>query len=244
MDKSWMKETTRSSELYQKGVEEFLRMARRCVDVYNMVRCPCRHCTNRYYKHIEVVELHLFHFEIDQTYTRWLFHGKDLDKVNVTTNLDADMNAMIEEIDGVEELLGDIRMGTFVDANIGEFSTTQGQRTDNHEQRTSFDRMWENDMCELYPGCKKSSKIAFILKMLHIKTICNMTNKAFDMVLNLIKEVLPNGETLPCSYREAKLFTRDLGFGYELIHACKNDCVLFWKEHADKEKCPKCDTSR
>jgi len=65
MDKSWMKETTRSSELYQKGVEEFLRMAGRCVDVDNMVRCPCRDCTNRYHKHIEVVELHLFLYGID-----------------------------------------------------------------------------------------------------------------------------------------------------------------------------------
>jgi hypothetical protein len=43
------------------------------------------------------------------------------------------MNAMIKEIDGVEELLGDIRMETFVDANIGESFTTRGPRTDNHE---------------------------------------------------------------------------------------------------------------
>jgi hypothetical protein len=49
------------------------------------------------------------------------------------------MNAMIEEIDGVEELLGNICIGTFVDANIGESSTTRGPRADNHEQRTSFD---------------------------------------------------------------------------------------------------------
>jgi hypothetical protein len=39
-------------------------------------------------------------------------------------------------------------------------------------------------------------------------------------------------------------FSRDLGFGYESIHACKNDCVLLWKELADKVKCPKSDTSR
>jgi hypothetical protein len=80
--------------------------------------------------------------------------------------------------------------------------------------------------------------------MLHIKAICNMTNKAFDMMIDLIKGALPDGETLPQSYREATRWTRDLGTGYELIHACKNDCVLFWKEHADKDKCPKCNTSR
>ena len=49
---------------------------------------------------------------------------------------------------------------------------------------------------------------------------------------------------MPKSDYEAKLFRRDLGFSYELIHVYKNVCTLFWKEHADKEECPKCHTSR
>jgi hypothetical protein len=150
------------------------------------------------------------------------------------------MNATIDEIDEVEELLGDVRMGTFLDANIGESSAAKGSTTDNHEQRTSFDRLCVDGLRKLYPGCKKISKISFILKMLHIKAICNMSNKAFDMMIDLIKGALPDGETLPRSYRKATQFTRDLGIGYELIRACKNDCVLFWKEHADKDKCPNC----
>lgn len=56
-----------------------------------------------------------------------------------------------------------------------------------------------------------------------------MTNKAFDMMLDLIKGAFSNGETLPRLYREAKWFSRDLGFGYESIHACKNNCVFLWK---------------
>ena len=99
-------------------------------------------------------------------------------------------------------------------------------------------------MSELYPGYKKFTKVAFILKMLHIKTSCTMSNKAFDMIIKFIKEALPDGETLPRSYREAKRFCWDLSFGYESIHACKNDCVLFWKEHASKVKCLTCYTSR
>jgi len=106
--------------------------------------------------------------------------------------------------------------------------------TDDHEQRTSFDRLCVDGLRELYLGCKKISKISFILKMFSIKVICNMTNKAFDMMIDLIKGALLDGKTLPRSYREATQFTRDLGIGYELIHACKHDCVLFWKEHAVK----------
>ena len=53
------------------------------------------------------------------------------------------------------------------------------------------------------------------------------------MVIDLIKKALPDGKSLPRSYYEAKQFKKDMGFSYELIHACENDCVLFWKEYAD-----------
>ena len=99
-------------------------------------------------------------------------------------------------------------------------------------------------MGELYLGCNKFTKVAFILKMLNIKTICNISNKAFDIIIKLIKEALHDGETLSCSYWKAKQYGRDLSCGYESIHACHNDYVLFWKEHADKVKCPTYDTSR
>ena len=46
------------------------------------------------------------------------------------------------------------------------------------------------------------------------------------------------------SYYNAKKMLRDLGLGYESIHACKHDCTLFWKEHAGAEKCPSCNESR
>jgi hypothetical protein len=49
------------------------------------------------------------------------------------------VNETIDEIDEVEELLGDLRMGTFYDANIGESSAAQGSTTDDQLPRTSFD---------------------------------------------------------------------------------------------------------
>jgi hypothetical protein len=245
MDRSWMRETTRSSERFQEGVEEFMRMAVKCVDVRGMTKCPCRDCANRYYHHIEMVEGHLYMNGFNPTYTRWIFHGEQYQsRVNTSSDMHIDTSEGIEEVDAVDELFDDVCMGTFLDANIGESSTAPGPTTNDHEQRSSFYRLWEDGLGEIYPGCKKISKIAFILKMLHIKTLCNVSNKAFDMFIELFKRALPDGETLPCSYREATRVRRDLGFGYEKIHACKNDCVLFWKEHANKVECPKCKTSR
>jgi hypothetical protein len=44
------------------------------------------------------------------------------------------------------------------------------------------------------------------VNLLLINTLCNMSNKAFDMVIDLIKRALPDGETLPRLYYEAKRF--------------------------------------
>jgi len=134
-----MQEPTRCSDKYQKGVEEFLRMTDKCVGVGDETRCPCRACGNQLFQHIDLVKHHFYIHGIDLTYTRWIFHGEeDPCRVNVTGNFHSvGMNATIDEIDEVEELLGDVRMGTFLDANIGESSAAQGSMTD--EQRTSFD---------------------------------------------------------------------------------------------------------
>jgi hypothetical protein len=140
-------------------------------------------------------------------------------------------------------MLDDIYMGTFSNANMGESSTTPGP-TNNDYYARPFDLLCEDSHRELYLGCKKFSKLAFIVKLLHIKTLCNWSDKSINMVIDLIMKALPDREALPRSYYEAKRFRKDLGFSYELIHACNNDCVLFWKEHADKEECPKCKTSR
>lgn len=109
------------------------------MNVDDMMSCSCRDCTNRYYLHIDLVERHLYLNGIDLTYTQWIFHGgADPCRVNVTANLHTDTNSRIEEIDEVEELLGNVCMGTLLNANIGESSTTQGPTTDDHEHRTPF----------------------------------------------------------------------------------------------------------
>ena len=88
------------------------------------------------------------------------------------------------------------------------------------------------------------SILNFVVKLLHIKVINRMTNKSIDMILELLAQMLPVGSELPKSYYEAKKMLRDLGMGYESIHACKFDCVLFRAEYESLEHCPICGESR
>ena len=63
------------------------------------------------------------------------------------------------------------------------------------------------------------------------------------MLLQILKDMLPSDANLPKASYDAKKIIKDLGLSYEKIHACPNDCMLFWKEHANDEVCH-CGASR
>ena len=46
------------------------------------------------------------------------------------------------------------------------------------------------------------------------------------MLLELLMDAFPMGETLPKTHYNALKMLRELGLGYELIHACKYDCII------------------
>jgi len=63
-------------------------------------------------------------------------------------------------------------------------------------------------------------------------------------MMQILSEAFPLFNTVPKSYDEAKKMLRELGLGYESIHLCPNNCVLFTKTNAHLDNCPVCDASR
>ena len=63
------------------------------------------------------------------------------------------------------------------------------------------------------------------------------------MLLQILQDLLPLAVKLPKDNYEAKKIIKDLGLGYEKIHACPNDCILFWKKNALDEACSICGAS-
>ncbi|TYK11884.1 uncharacterized protein E5676_scaffold177G00390 [Cucumis melo var. makuwa] len=81
--------------------------------------------------------------------------------------------------------------------------------------------------------------------LMHVKVLNGWSNKSFDMLLELLRAAFPMcNSTIPSSFYEAKRKLRDLGLGYETIHACKYDCVFYWKEFADLQHCSTCGEAR
>ena len=71
-----------------------------------------------------------------------------------------------------------------------------------------------------------------------------MTNKSFDAMLAAFRKAFPDASELPHTYSKMKNFLRAVGIGYDMIHVCKNNCVLFRKDYANLSECPKCKSSR
>jgi hypothetical protein len=97
---------------------------------------------------------------------------------------------------------------------------------------------------KLYPGCTKFSKFSFVVKLLHMKSFYRISNTAFSLILKLMAEAFPTLNTVPKLYDDATKFLRRLGLGYDSIHVCLNNCVLFRKQYAELDHCPFCETSR
>ncbi|CAN1750149.1 hypothetical protein LINPERHAP1_LOCUS3952 [Linum perenne] len=237
MDKSWMGKRRFSVE-YIEGVNSFMRFIQdhlgRNVDIH----CPCKSCLNVFQEPQEVVLSHLMINGIDVGYTRWIYHGEqfnaavdDLNMLDINDGGEGD-----DEEDQLFDLLDEHENFIYNNNDLeGDF---------NGRGYADYIELLRQAQTKLYPGCTKYSQLSFIVKLLHLKVYNKWSNKSFDMLLKLLKDILPESNLVPNSYYEAKGVLRSLGLGYTPIHACKYDCALFWKENELLDACPICKTSR
>jgi hypothetical protein len=57
-----------------------------------------------------------------------------------------------------------------------------------------------------------------------------ISNTCLEAILKLFSRILPEGHCIPDSLDKLQKVVRDLGLDYVKIHACRNDCVLFFME--------------
>jgi hypothetical protein len=87
------------------------------------------------------------------------------------------------------------------------------------------------------------STFSFLVWLLYIKSHYQISNRSFDVMLALLSSIFPRSQ-LPKSYDEACKYIQELGLGYEMIHVCKNNCVLFRDDREKMEVHPRCGASR
>jgi len=96
----------------------------------------------------------------------------------------------------------------------------------------------------LYPGSnERYTKLSASLKLLQLKAKNHWTDKGFRELLEVLMDMLPEGNEIPRTTYEAKKIVCPMGLKFEKIHACKNDCIRFRGDYEADTECPKCGTS-
>jgi rubrerythrin len=186
------------------------------------------------------------------TYDRWIHHGEPLaepeqaepeqaqpdahahhaddDGIDFLENVLQD-NADLEEEDGYEDdripdLLKDMYMS---------------EEPVDGEKSVFADMIEEAKRAAVEGG--KFSRFTFTVKLLHVKSFYRISNAAFNAMLRIMTLQFPNS-SVPKSYDEALSIISKLGLGYVSYHVCPNNCILYWKDDAKLDNCPKCNASR
>jgi hypothetical protein len=239
MDRTWVF-GRQFTPAYIKGVEEFLAFVRQRYPEDERIRCPCINCRNHVLRHQSEVEFHCHVYGWAPTYTRWIHHGESSDANviegiqeeveghddhNVGIHMDKDDDDVNDEDNGVPEMIGELYAAAEADG-----------------EKPRFARVLEDAKKFLSPG-SKHSKFSFMVRMLYLKSRHRICNAAFSTMMKLMSDSYPQSD-LPKSYDEAKKYLNELGLGYETIHVCINNCVLFRKDKAELNVCPVCKESR
>ena len=191
IDKSWMK-SRRSSVEYVNGVENFIKFACQHIEEDDMkIKCPCISCNNRFRLTKDEVEFHLLDNGIMRNYTVWYHHGE----------VDNEDDSIEDDIDN-DDMFGLIRDTC---PEIGfDMETSRSESQEPNDEAKRFYKLLNEAKQPLYAECKKYSNLSFILKLMHLKTIGNLSNNIFNILLKLLKDAFPMCDRLPVSNYETK----------------------------------------
>ena len=229
---------------YEEGAKKFIEFAFSGCSADKLLRCPCRICKNNYFAdQISIME-HLMLNGIWKEYRVWDHHGE-----SVSDSEDSDDNMEDHDDYGLREMVNDF--GNVVNANLGSFDGSSPGLQDDMttstgptEEASKFYRLLEEADNELYPECSTFSTLSFIVQMMNIKCLYDLSGNAMDALFTLFWKVLPTKNKAPKSFNDAKKVMSDLGLDYKRIDACPNDCILYRGDYAKAESCPVCKLSR
>ncbi|XXG72632.1 hypothetical protein AAC387_Pa07g1687 [Persea americana] len=222
MDKTWMDCRNKLRPEYTNGVRSFIKFASEHMGEQSKIWCPCLRCMNVELHSYPTIQEHLLFNGIMTSYTTWIHHGEQMPmNVEGVHNDDSDdeggsVQGGLSDMednprDELPELLEDIYRGVLMDDDLGDLGFGHGFDSVGQENVQKFEKLLKDAQRALYPGCTKFTLLSFVIKMLHVKVLNNLSNKAFNMVTMIMKDVIPESEMVPVQYRWMYPIERQLG---------------------------------
>ncbi|XP_056698305.1 uncharacterized protein [Spinacia oleracea] len=266
MDTSWI-DLRKGDTRYYNGCMDFLELAKETL-IEGNTRCPCNKCKLNKWFTLEEVGGHILFNGFYKNYRQWIFHckGDESNTLEIPSDQENivgrdDMNGLLRaafRVDNSPQPTNEPQDPSLSEANFEDedsykmheelnFDCEEDDEfpsTNTNEEEAKYKRLMEASDEGLYEGCTTFSKLSFLLHLFHLKCMFHWSAASFNKLLELLLDAFPNIKEFPSSYYEGMKIMNDLGLGYEKIHACPNDCMLYWGEFAEKTECHICHTSR
>jgi hypothetical protein len=151
------------------------------------------------------------------------------DDVNETDILRLSDDDIMSRVDNIEQMVRNVERHT------------DGDQYSN-DKLVKYKKMIEDSNKPFYDGCVvRYTRLFVMVKLFQLNMSNGWSDGSFKDLLTLLKDMLPQGNSVPETIYEAKQIICPLGLEVEKIHACKNNCILYCgQEYEDLEKCSIC----
>ncbi|XP_056843151.1 uncharacterized protein LOC130495699 [Raphanus sativus] len=235
MDKTWVW-LPRNSDEYSEGATNFVYSSARRLGNLSEMMCPCRDCRNLSHQLVDKIVEHLVIRGMDKKYKSscWSVHGEKREsKEDTGPGNEREAYELFKTAFSMDEDGPNQTNESGVEPNDG----------DEAAEETEFRKKLRDAETPLYSDCIKHTKVSAIMGLYRfkVKVVClRITSIScwFCLRICYLKTM--------CFQRVwmIKKFLKIFGFGYDNIHACKNDCILYRKEYENLQSCPRCKVSR
>ncbi|XP_074299529.1 uncharacterized protein LOC141630650 [Silene latifolia] len=249
MDRSWM--YGKRDFVYLERLEEFLSCAVEHQRLHgdNQFVCPCTLCQNR--KKVnsrDELREHLILKGFKADYNVWIWHGESVNDTCSNVNFginDKDGDQIDVGVENDDEIFENIDMDDNIEPDNDNIDgLMKDLEEDIVECPIIFQRMVDNSKKPLYPNGSKFSLLLAVLKLFTLKAGNGWSDKSFTSLLELLCQMLPEGNELPSTTYECKKLLCPLSMSYQKIHACVKDSYFVRKKYSELKECPKCGESR
>ncbi|CAM8956312.1 unnamed protein product [Rhodiola kirilowii] len=250
MDKSWIG-LERGDSRYIQGLIDFVEFAKQIGEKTHL--CPCRKCLlvrGRISTNEMVV--HLINNGMMNSYTTWTSHGERSIKPSAYQLRlqwlkerygETSRSATHHQANRTLEILHDQFPFRHIHEEDHMNMNAENCDSDSILAYERYTNLVGEAQTPLYKGCDHTV-LETILRAMQMKVESRLSDKGFDKMLHNTKKILPPDNNYLGSYKDVKKVLRNMGLGYETIHACEHGCVLYYKEFKDQLSCPVCGEAR
>lgn len=143
---------------------------------------------------------------IYKNYTEWHLHGEEVEDLLKSYS----MKNNDSPNDGNSVDHDDLLSSNLIKEELSGLGPNDGSGPqEQNVEAANFHKLFEHAEQKIYPGHKNSS-LSFIVGLVNLKCSNNMSDEALDLFLKLLKEALPEGNSIPDNYHEAEKIVKDL----------------------------------